>query len=87
MSIANGVVNVPTSAGQLTTSAALRSIAIFAPTTNTGTTYIGGDASVTSTNGFPLAAGDTITLDTTDTAGIWLIGTSGDKVRYLSTST
>lgn len=80
-----GRVTVAATAAQLVATTAVRSVAIFAEAANAGVTYVGGDSSVTTSTGFPLNAGDTITLDTVDASGVWIIGTASDHVRYIGT--
>lgn len=59
------------------------SLAIKAPTGNTDTVYI-GDSSVTTTNGFPLEAGDGIELQPTDVANVYVdADSSGDGIRWI----
>ena len=75
-----------TTAGTRVTLAAAtpcRSVTIKALTTNTGTIYV-GSATVAAANGFPLAAGDTVSLDVADLSTINLDATvNGEGVRYI----
>ena len=56
---------------QLATTTAVASLTIKAKRTNTGSIYV-GDSTVTSSTGFILAAGDSISLDISDLATIYL---------------
>jgi hypothetical protein len=62
-------------------------VAVKALTTNTGLVYVGNDgaADVSSSNGFPLAAGDTIIFEyVDDLANIWVdSAVNGEGVAYL----
>lgn len=46
---------------------------------NTATVYVGGDATVTSSTGFPLAAGDAITLPVDDPSRVYAVAASGTQ--------
>lgn len=48
-----------------------KSIVVKAASANTGIIYVGGSG-VTSANGFPLAAGDTVSLDINNTNVVWV---------------
>jgi len=48
-----------------------KSITVKASTTNTGIIYVGG-STVSASNGFPLYAGDTVSLDISNTSVIWI---------------
>ena len=62
---------------------ACKSVTIKAMTTNVGTIYVGG-SSVTSSTGFPLGPGDTLSLDISNTNVIWITGTTSDKISWIS---
>lgn len=59
------------------------SVTVRALATNMGTVYLGA-ADVTSLNGFPLAPGDAISMDVTNTDTLYLNATANaDGARYL----
>jgi hypothetical protein len=61
-----------------------QSITIKALITNLGTIYVGG-SSVSSANGFPLLAGDTVSLDISNTDKVWIDASiSGEKINWIS---
>ena len=70
----------------LAASTACRWVSIQAQTDNTGIIAVGGtgvDATVATGNGIALAAGDTLTLEITNLAAIYIDATvTGDGVRY-----
>lgn len=53
-----------------------------AASTNSGTVYL-GDSSVTTSTGFPLAAGESIALDDFDLSCLYAVGTASDKLYLL----
>lgn len=56
---------------------------IRAGSTNTGTVYIGGTG-VTTATGFPLTAGEALSLDVTNTNTVYVVGANTtDTVRYI----
>lgn len=76
---------VGTSAVQITPTplATRSSIGLKATTTsNIDAVFIGVTSSVTTSNGYPLFAGDTIQLDITSTGTLWAIGTSAGQKVY-----
>lgn len=70
---------------QLASSAvAVTSCAVKALAANTNNIYIGGDSSVTTSNGFVLDAGETLVLDVDDPQDIWLDSdTNGEGVSFV----
>lgn len=59
-------------------------VTVRAKSANTGNVYVGGSA-VDSTDGFPLAAGEAITLFVQDLADVYLdVDTNGEGVVYLA---
>lgn len=57
---------------------------IKALSTNTGSVFV-GDLNVTSSNGFELAKSELLVFDNvSDLDDIYIVGTSGDKVCYMS---
>jgi len=66
---------------QLGTNTAL-SVTVRAKLTNAGIIYLGG-SNVSSSNGFDMSPGDTISLDVGNTNQVWIdAATSGDAVSY-----
>ena len=62
---------------------ACASVTVKARATNTGTIYVGA-SSVSSTTGFELAAGESVSVDITNTNAVWVdASASGDGVSYL----
>lgn len=59
-------------------------VQIKAGSGNSGTTYIGGSG-VTTGNGYPLAAGDTLSLPVANVNVVYCIGTSSDTVSWIAT--
>lgn len=64
---------------------------IKAPSTNTGTMYIGSANTMTSdtvasTGGWPLEPGETIGWPCRNLSEVWLKGTTGDKVAFVGSS-
>lgn len=69
----------------LASTQAVRSVVIKALYSNTGTIYV-GNASVASTNGIELLAGDSVSLDIADLATVNLdCSVNGEGVRYIAT--
>jgi hypothetical protein len=61
-----------------------KSIVVKASTSNTGVVYVGGSV-VSVINGFPLLAGDTISIDISNSDIIWIDSSvNGDSVNWLS---
>lgn len=83
--IGNGKTTVtsPGSSVQLASSTSTSSITIKALATNTGTIYV-GSSSVSSANGFQLAAGDTLSLDLNNLNKVYLdASVGGEGVTYV----
>ena len=67
----------------LGSSTATQSIIVKALAGNTGNIYVGGSG-VTSSNGFVLAAGDTVSIDTDNLSDVYIdADNSGEGVSYL----
>ncbi len=67
-----------------TTTRATRGVQLKAGASNTGTIYVGDSASVTSSSGVSLAAGEGLLLKVDDAEKIYLIATAtGQVVEYL----
>lgn len=62
-----------------------QSVAIKALAANTGIVYIGKAGFSGASDGFPLSAGESITLDYLNANEFKFQGTTGDKVAYLIT--
>ncbi|MBX7164814.1 MAG: hypothetical protein K1X74_00575 [Pirellulales bacterium] len=63
---------------------ATRGVQLKAAATNTGTVYVGRDATVTAATGFGLAAGEGLLVKVDDAAKVYLIASAaGQKVEYL----
>lgn len=70
----------------LASSQAVMSVCIKALITNTGYIYV-GDSSLSSTNGFQLLAGDTVSLDISNLNTIYIDSSvSGEGVTYISSN-
>lgn len=83
--IYNGNKNVTTAGTRVTlaSSQAVKSVTIKAKIANTGTIYV-GDGSVASSNGFALAAGETLSLDLANLNTVNLdASVSGEGVTYI----
>lgn len=83
-----GQTNVTTAGTRvaLGSSQAVKSVVIKAKTTNTGLIYVGG-STVTSSNGFILSAGDTVSIDIANIATISIDSSvNGEGVSYLGSS-
>jgi deoxyhypusine synthase len=69
----------------------IRSLAITALSTNTGTICVGGStvkAKAEERRGIPLAAGQSVSIDTDDVADAWLDATvNGEGVSWMAVST
>lgn len=84
-SVFNGKTTVTTAGTRVTLAAsqAVKSVTVKALAANTGTIYV-GNGSVASTNGFQLAAGDTISLDISNLNTVNLDSSvNGEGVTYL----
>lgn len=74
---------------QLATPAAAGSVLVHNPTGNS-TIYVGGasgTATLASTTGIPVVAGQSISLDVDDVGAVYLVGTEADVVRFITTTT
>jgi len=72
---ANFQITASLTAQQLPNQVLMSGLTILAPTTNTGTIYV-GTSTVSATNGFPLVAGAMLALAITNPNQIWMIGTN-----------
>ena len=84
--IYNGQKNVTTAGTRvaLASSQAVVSVSIKAKITNTGYIYV-GNATVSSSNGFLLMAGESISLDISDLATVYLDSSvNGEGIYYLA---
>jgi len=83
-SIYNNTKTVPTGTAEaITTTQAISSVTVKALSTNTVPTYVGGTG-VTTTTGFELLAGESVSLDISDLATVFVISGSADQVvRYI----
>jgi len=76
-------VGVAGTAEALSTDTIEHIVYIKAMTSNTGNLYV-GDSAVSSANGFPLAAGEQISLQTRDLSKIYLdTDTGGEGVKFI----
>ncbi len=75
------VVAKPTGAGQGTGRAGTG--VIFKALAGNGQTIFLGDSTVTTSTGFPLAAGDTVSLNVDDPSKVWAVATSGTQTLCL----
>jgi hypothetical protein len=57
-------------------------VAIKALPTNSGVLWVADRSDVAATNGWPLAAGESIVLGIQQLSKLYYIGTSGDKFAY-----
>lgn len=64
---------------QLPNRVLMSGLTILAPTTNTGTMYV-GTSTVSSTNGFPLVAGSMLQIAISNPNQIWIIGTNTSDI-------
>lgn len=78
-SIVIGQDSITGTASQLGFSGSYKSVTIKALAENTQNVYIGTTSSVTTANGFELAAGDSIDLDLQNGQAIWAIAVSGTQ--------
>lgn len=76
-----GQVALTGSAQQLSSGVSAESIALK-NTSTVNTMYLGGSSSVSSTTGWPLSPGETITLEILNTRRIWVIGTAADRLAW-----
>jgi hypothetical protein len=70
------------SAVQLSSNPIQNQVTFYALSGNTGTTYIGTSSSTSSSNGFPLEKGTSVTirLSNGNTNMFYVIGTASDKI-------
>lgn len=70
----SGVTTVTTAGSEqvLFPNQTIKSVTIKALSTNTGIIYVGGSSLVSSANGFPLSASDTVSLDVSNTNAVWI---------------
>jgi hypothetical protein len=60
-----------------------KGVSIKAAVSNTGIIYI-GSSGVTAENGFPLAAGDTLNMDISNTSAVWIDSSvDGESVSWI----
>lgn len=59
-----------------------QSAVVKAPPTNTAAVWLGGSNVDTGTNGFPLAAGDSVNIDITNES-LWAVSPSGTQTLYI----
>jgi hypothetical protein len=67
--------------------AAVRGVTIKADSDNAGTVFVGASAAVTAaaadaTCGFPLAPGESVTVEVQDVGAVWLISETGTNTVY-----
>lgn len=58
--------------------------AIKANPANAGIAWLGEDATVSATTGFPLAAGEGVVVDILSLNRIFVIGTAADRISYMT---
>lgn len=83
--VGNGktTVTTPGTAVQVASTTAIGSITVKALASNAGKIYV-GTSSVSSSNGFQLAAGDSVSLDINDPSKVWLdADNAGEGVTYI----
>lgn len=75
---------VSTSAVQIASglNANTKTISIKADPANTKVIHIGNSAAVTTANGYPLAAGDSVELEVNESTAIWCISSSGSQTVF-----
>lgn len=83
MSVSNNAQTVTASAVKLNGTGSCKSVAIYATSGNAGTVYV-GDSAVTTSTGFPVAAGGAIAIDTDDVNSVYIIGTANDTIRWIA---
>lgn len=82
--VGDGSKNVTTAGTRVTlaSTTACKSVVVMAKLTNTGKIYVGG-ATVSSTSGIELAAGETISLDVSDLASVQIDSSvNGEGVKF-----
>ena len=80
-------VSIAGTAEALGTTLSIISVTIKAKAANTNNVYVGNDGAgdITSSNGYVLDAGETVTIDTDNLADIWLdVDTGGEGVSYIA---
>ena len=77
--IYSGQQTLTTSAAALPSHALANGVVITAETTNTGTVYV-GPSGVTTSTGYPLVAGQSISYAINNLSSIYIIGTNGTDV-------
>jgi len=78
-SFSHGQITVGTTATQLPSAPAVKGVLVKAHRDNTGKVYIGNSSSVSTTNGFELAAGEALTVEVNNANLIWVIADSADQ--------
>ena len=79
---------VGTTAVQVSVGANTRSVALKSISANTGTLYLGTSNAVTTGNGWPLDAGESVELEIDATTPIWVIASAADqRVAWLEVGT
>ena len=78
--ILNGQATVGTSATQLGSNTLKQGVVIKASSSNTGIVYLGSTNGVTTSTGFELGAGETVTLPITNTNLVYLIATDINQI-------
>ena len=77
-------IGVAGSAAVVKSTTTIKSITVKALVTNTGIVYV-GDSSVDNTNGYELEAGESISLDVSDTASVYVdVSVNGEGVSYIA---
>ena len=69
---------VTATATHLPASPVLNQVTLTAKSTNSGVVYLGFSASVTSSNGYALEKGTSVTLKVADNSSIYVVGTASD---------
>lgn len=85
--LAGAKASIGTSAVQITATETLLQVGVTikALAGNSNTVYIGASDAVTSSTGYPLAAGEEKFIPVDDLSLVWLIGgASGQEIRYLA---
>lgn len=85
MSFGTETVSVTTTAARISTSDYIRSsrkCTLYASPANTGTIYV-GRSDVTTSNGFPLCAGEAVEVPAEDVAVIYAVGSTGTQTLLL----
>jgi hypothetical protein len=77
--VAGFTATVSASAQQAPNGRLTKGITLAAPAANAAVVYVGGPG-VTTTTGFPIAAGDTLELPVQNMNQIYFVGTAGDKL-------